>query len=624
VTHLFFSSIIIFSLLLQERICFMSRPFSSFPEPQPLFTDPRESDPRFKRFMEHHDRLNARRNALINLKYTLQSYGVNPKRIERAQRGIHDFLSCTDTIELPPSLSSYVPSSFYLPAPTDEEMEKRDIPGLLDPTIFPLRPTEWLWPGRLPLGALTLLEAPAGTGGSLLALTLAAHVSAGIPFPDELPCPQGRVLIISSDHISTITLPRLLAAGADLSQISLLPYVEDLDESSCADVLQRPFSLVHDLDLLSRAVRKLFPLLVIIDTKEPLTARQYQKQLPELTRLAELSGCAVLLVRTIRRPVTWATAHTLAASGTPFELLNLIRSGLRLLPASDNDSCYLVSTKHSLSLSPPDLPFQIKSHLVSSDATTSTSPGPIQVPADDLACFYAPTQPVIRWLLPLAIWPPLEGNAALPPVPASLSALRQSILALLTSSSSSLSCPEIADQIAHGYDAVRQAVSRMRRAGELVSPARGLYTTPNHPCLSATTTSADPFSRPASKTSPTSQPASSTSQPAPSSQEIPPTAESQPSQPTLAVETISNTSTTPPASASPDPVPTSPSSVSSPQQSSSDVHNLQSNSLLQSSQHDPAPSGGLSHDPSSFNPASFDVSPPNHPLPPDGEAPTSL
>ncbi len=602
----------------------MFPPFSSFPEPPSAFTDPRESDPRFKRFMAHHDRLDARRNALINLKYTLQSYGVNPKRINRAQRGIHDFLSCTDTIELPPSLSTYVPSSFYLPPPTDQEMEQRDIPGLLDPTTFFSRPTEWLWPGRLPLGAITLLEASPGTGGSLLALTLAAHVSSGIPFPDELPCPQGRVLIISSDHISTITLPRLLAAGADLSQISLLPYVEDLDESSCADVLQRPFSLVHDLDLLSRAMRKLFPLLVIIDTKEPLTARQYQKHLPELTRLAELAGCAILLVRSTRRAVTWTTAHMLAAGGTPFELLNLIRSGLRLLPVSDGDSCYLVSTKHSLSLSPPDLPFHIEAHLVSSNAATSTSLDPFQVPADDLACFYAPTQPAILWLPPVLDWPPPQGNAALPPIPASLSALRQSILALLASSSSALSCPEIADQISHGYDAVRQAVSRMRRAGELVSPTRGFYTTPDHPCLSDATASANPFSRRASPTPPASQPTSSTPQPASSSQKLPSTTEIQPSQPTPAVETISDTSTTPPASAPPDPVPASPSSVSPPQKTSSDVHNLQPNSLLQSSQHDPAPSGGLSHDPSLSYPAPFDVSPPNHPLTPDGEDPTFL
>src|SRR5581483_2478915 len=116
-----------FPILTAQRRPSMFPPFSSFPEPPSAFTDPRESDPRFKRFMAHHDRLDARRNALINLKYTLQSYGVNPKRINRAQRGIHDFLSCTDTIELPPSLSTYVPSSFYLPPPTDQEMEQRDI-----------------------------------------------------------------------------------------------------------------------------------------------------------------------------------------------------------------------------------------------------------------------------------------------------------------------------------------------------------------------------------------------------------------------------------------------------------------------------------------------------------------
>src|ERR1051326_626347 len=50
----------------------------------------------------------------------------------------------------------------------------------------PSKALSWLWPGRIPLGHLTLLDAAPGSGLSLLALTLAASVSSGSPLPDEI------------------------------------------------------------------------------------------------------------------------------------------------------------------------------------------------------------------------------------------------------------------------------------------------------------------------------------------------------------------------------------------------------------------------------------------------------
>ena len=41
------------------------------------------------------------------------------------------------------------------------------------------RPVQWLWPGRLPLGAITVLVGEPGLGKSLLTTTLAAQLSRG-------------------------------------------------------------------------------------------------------------------------------------------------------------------------------------------------------------------------------------------------------------------------------------------------------------------------------------------------------------------------------------------------------------------------------------------------------------
>ena len=44
-------------------------------------------------------------------------------------------------------------------------------------------PVKWLWPGRIPLGRISLLVGDPGTGKSLVALDIAARVSSGQPWP---------------------------------------------------------------------------------------------------------------------------------------------------------------------------------------------------------------------------------------------------------------------------------------------------------------------------------------------------------------------------------------------------------------------------------------------------------
>src|SRR5213080_4880019 len=81
---------------------------------------------------------------------------------------------------------------------------------------LPSKPLTWLWPGRIPLGHLTLLDGAPGSGLSLVALTLAACVSSGSPLPDGTPTQRGYVLLLAPYDSPTDTLkPRLEAAGGD-------------------------------------------------------------------------------------------------------------------------------------------------------------------------------------------------------------------------------------------------------------------------------------------------------------------------------------------------------------------------------------------------------------------------
>src|SRR5207237_8615291 len=60
---------------------------------------------------------------------------------------------------------------------------------------------------------------------------------------------------------------------------------------------------------------------------------------------------------------------------------------------------------------------------------------------------------------------------------------RQAILRFLQHSDTPQSIPDILEATSYDREAGRKMLVRMKMAGELVSPARGLYTTANHPCL---------------------------------------------------------------------------------------------------------------------------------------------
>lgn len=68
-------------------------------------------------------------------------------------------------------------------------------------------PIEWLWPGVIPLGSLSLIAGAAGFGKSTLSIAIAARVTKE----------GGRALIFEAeDDAASVVLPRLHAAGAEI------------------------------------------------------------------------------------------------------------------------------------------------------------------------------------------------------------------------------------------------------------------------------------------------------------------------------------------------------------------------------------------------------------------------
>jgi putative DNA primase/helicase len=115
---------------------------------------------------------------------------------------------------------------------------------------------EWLWPGRIALGCLTVLAGDPDVGKSYLALELAARVSRGAVWPDGQPSlGASKVLLFNGeDHLRCMVQPALEAAGADLTQIES-PWL--VREGEPGKEFERPVNLKRDLDVLEGMVAKM-------------------------------------------------------------------------------------------------------------------------------------------------------------------------------------------------------------------------------------------------------------------------------------------------------------------------------------------------------------------------------
>jgi hypothetical protein len=125
------------------------------------------------------------------------------------------------------------------------------------------RSVEWLWPGWIALGKLTVLDGDPNLGKSTLLLDLAARVSRDGRMPDGSAGPVGASLILSAEDGEEDTIkPRLAAAGAVARRVFTLPAVKGDDG---ADRLPE---IPLDLPAIETAAAKRRARLVVID---PLT-----------------------------------------------------------------------------------------------------------------------------------------------------------------------------------------------------------------------------------------------------------------------------------------------------------------------------------------------------------------
>ncbi len=332
------------------------------------------------------------------------------------------------------------------------------VEGVTPLSDFKSLPLHWLWPGHILRGKLTILEGDPGLGKSLFTLDLASRVTSGQPMPDGSPGIQGNVVLIApEDAVNDAIKPRVEAAGGDPSRIHLIPYVRRRNPITGSDDIS-VFTLPVHLPILDEAIKNTRAVLVIIDPLMAVLASSIKglhdpnsrRALNPLVQLAQQANCSILIVHhhgSFGNPLLYR-------SRGPVTFIAGQRTGLLVAQhPSDKDIRILATTKNNFSAKASNLIYKVVGN------------------ADGI--------PSIRWLgtnfTPTASL--LKGG----PYHLQYSFERQALLKILRVSPVPLSPKELASQTGQDHTLVKQMLRRMFKAGEILSPAYGLYSSHDLP-----------------------------------------------------------------------------------------------------------------------------------------------
>jgi len=173
----------------------------------------------------------------------------------------------------------YMPTSAFMPIPKKgregheghSEGNGREWEGVLLSEVK-IERLRWLWPGRIPLGKVVILDGDPGLGTSLISLDLAARVSTRRGMPLALEGEAGKlegeahgvVLLSAEDGLADTIAPRLLAAGADCARTMALRTVRAVDPAT-GMLSTRGWLLPRDIPKLASAIEQMQARLVVID-----------------------------------------------------------------------------------------------------------------------------------------------------------------------------------------------------------------------------------------------------------------------------------------------------------------------------------------------------------------------
>jgi putative DNA primase/helicase len=186
------------------------------------------------------------------------------------------------------------------------------------PTII-----DWLWFGHLALGQHTLFAGVQGDGKSQVIYSIIAAITTGGPWPGSNECaPIGNCVILSAeDTDKDVLVPRLMAAGADLSRVHIIKASVDEHGRRNKVLLQR------DMKLLETTVKKIGDVKMI--SIDPISSylggdldshhnTELRDALDPIGTMAEATGAAVASITHFNKASKGVTAMNRIMGGVAF------------------------------------------------------------------------------------------------------------------------------------------------------------------------------------------------------------------------------------------------------------------------------------------------------------------
>lgn len=235
-----------------------------------------------------------------------------------------------------------------------------------------MRPVLWLWRARVALGTFVLIGGREGIGKSTLAYTILADITRGTLPGEYFGRPKAVIVCATEDSWAHTIVPRLVAAGADLSIV----YRVDV---AVADGLSVALTLPQDLAQLERHALEVDAGAILLD---PLMSRldaqldshkdgEVRTALEPLVRVADNTGAAIFGIIHVNKSGSTDPLTTLMASRA---FVAVARSVLFVMLDPDDAAVRLMGQpKNNLgSIDVPTLTFRIESCQVA-----DTDEGPV-------------------------------------------------------------------------------------------------------------------------------------------------------------------------------------------------------------------------------------------------------
>ena len=320
------------------------------------------------------------------------------------------------------------------------------------------QPIEWLWEGRLAKGELTLAVGDAGLGKGLSIAKTIAHITHGLALPGGPKFPPGGVILMSpEDSASRTIVPRLRAAGAELSKVLLLTEVDDRDLDT-GETYKRPVSFPEDAHILREAIEDagavavfIDPILSMISGKIDVYKNHAVRQaMAQVMSTADKCGCAVLgVIHTTKGQ----HPNALFRSSSSTAFIEMARVALFFVPDPDGEadkSGVIVNHKNNLAERAPSIRYAI--HKTADNIGYITWEGMSTHARDEL----------LNQVMP-------NGSKSIQEI---------DLLTILKTNEVAMTIADILAQLQNGQtaDALEIMLRRKVEQGILFKPARGLYT----------------------------------------------------------------------------------------------------------------------------------------------------